>query len=221
MRELEGRTYPEIAETLGVTVPAVEALIARARKSLRLQQAAFRGLAVIQLPRKLLEPGDVAGSAIGASAVAKVAAVLVAGVVASSVGSAPTVKAETPQHAVVKPRVEQGQSRAPVSAPTYRHHSKQRVGLRTPPAIVPPHLSPATPDAAGSPAPPTAPPAASSDPSSAAPVSTAPAAAASIPAGLPLPQTPAPPPPIELPPLPEPPPVALPDLPPPPPLPLP
>src|SRR3954463_7540352 len=79
LRELEGRSYPEIAETLGVTVPAVEALIARARKSLRLQAAAFRGLLVIQLPRslrKLLEPGE-AGSAVGAGAAAKAAAVLV------------------------------------------------------------------------------------------------------------------------------------------------
>ena len=32
MRELEGRSYPEIAESLGVTVPAVEALLVRARR---------------------------------------------------------------------------------------------------------------------------------------------------------------------------------------------
>src|SRR5256714_8165585 len=49
MRELEGRSYPEIADTLGVTVPAVEALISRARKALRLQAAALRGVVVVQL----------------------------------------------------------------------------------------------------------------------------------------------------------------------------
>src|SRR4051812_2510243 len=90
MRELEGRSYPEIADTLGVTVPAVEALISRARKALRLQAAALRGLVVVQLPRsprKLFENGDAAtGGALGAGAAAKAAAVIVAGVVAGGVG---------------------------------------------------------------------------------------------------------------------------------------
>jgi hypothetical protein len=74
MRELEGRSYPEIADTLGVTVSAVEALIARARSRLRLQSAAFRRVTVIQLPRSLrglLELGN-------AGALAKGSAVLVA-----------------------------------------------------------------------------------------------------------------------------------------------
>src|SRR5204863_186279 len=53
MRELEGRSYPEIAETLGVTVPAVEALLARARRTLRLHAGAIRGLTVVGLPRSL------------------------------------------------------------------------------------------------------------------------------------------------------------------------
>jgi len=53
MRELEGRSYPEIAETLGVTVPAVEALLARARRTLRLNAGAIRGLTVVGLPRSL------------------------------------------------------------------------------------------------------------------------------------------------------------------------
>src|SRR5205807_1000919 len=110
MRELEGHSYPEIAQTLGVTVPAVEALIARARRTLRLQSAALRGLTVIQLPRalrKLLEPGDAAVSALGAGAVAKAAAILVAGVaVAGGVGSStPTVNAQTPQRSASTPPV--------------------------------------------------------------------------------------------------------------------
>jgi hypothetical protein len=89
MRELEGRSYPEIAETLGVSVPAVEALIGRARKAMRLQAASLRGLAVIQLPRslrRLVESGDAAGGTIGAGVAAKAAAILVAGVVAGGVG---------------------------------------------------------------------------------------------------------------------------------------
>jgi RNA polymerase sigma factor (sigma-70 family) len=94
MRELEGRTYDEIAATLDVTVPAVEALLARARRTLRLQSSALRGLAVVQLPRSLrgmFETGDVAtagGALVGGGVLAKAAAVVVAGVVAGGVGKA-------------------------------------------------------------------------------------------------------------------------------------
>jgi RNA polymerase sigma factor (sigma-70 family) len=241
LRELEGRTYPEIAETLGVTVPAVEALITRARKSLRSQAPAFRGLAVLQLPRSLLEPGEVAGSAIGAGVVAKAAAVLVAGVVASSVGSAPTVKAELPQRVVVTPRVELQHGLTPASTSLHRRHSTQIVRAATAAkravsarATVVPRLSPdttadlraATPPTAVAPASADSSPAAS--PTSVAPVSAAPAPIASTVATLPQP----PPQPVALPPLPEPPPplpeplpvplpVPAPPVPAPPPLPLP
>jgi RNA polymerase sigma factor (sigma-70 family) len=92
MRELEGRSYPEIAQTLNVTVPAVEALIARARRTLRLQAAALRGLIGVQLPRslrKLFENGDTAaGGMFGAGIAAKTAAVLFAGAVAGGLGYA-------------------------------------------------------------------------------------------------------------------------------------
>src|SRR6476659_3681783 len=91
MRELEGRSYPEIAETLGVTVPAVEALLARARRALRMHASAIRGLTVVGLPRslrRLLENGEAtSGGALGAGLIAKAAAlVLAAGVVAGGVG---------------------------------------------------------------------------------------------------------------------------------------
>jgi RNA polymerase sigma factor (sigma-70 family) len=92
MRELEGRTYPEIAETLGVTVPAVEALLVRARRTMRLQGSALRGLVAVQLPRSLrgaFDTGDVAtagGALLGGGVLAKAAAVVVAGVVAGGIG---------------------------------------------------------------------------------------------------------------------------------------
>src|SRR3954449_2910258 len=91
MRELEGRSYPEIAETLGVTVPAVEALLARARRTLRLNAGAIRGLTVVGLPRslqRLFQNGEATtGCALGAGLIAKAAAVvLAAGVVAGGVG---------------------------------------------------------------------------------------------------------------------------------------
>ena len=94
MRELEGRTYAEIAETLGVTIPAVEALLARGRRSLRLKRTAVRGLLVVQLPRSLrtmIQHGGTAtagttGAVAGGGALAKVAATVVAGLVAGGVG---------------------------------------------------------------------------------------------------------------------------------------
>jgi RNA polymerase sigma factor (sigma-70 family) len=93
MRELEGRSYQEIAETLDVSVPAVEALLVRARRTLRAHRTAVRGLTVVQLPRSLrslFESADattaVAGGLVGGGVLVKAAAVLVAGVVAGGVG---------------------------------------------------------------------------------------------------------------------------------------
>src|SRR2546423_3451769 len=53
MRELEGRTYEEIADTLGVSVSAVETLLFRARRSLRLKASSLRALTFVQLPSTL------------------------------------------------------------------------------------------------------------------------------------------------------------------------
>ncbi|HEY3542332.1 MAG TPA: RNA polymerase sigma factor, partial [Gaiellaceae bacterium] len=86
MRELEGRSYPEIAETLGVSVPAVESLISRARRTLRSRRAALRGLILLQLPRSLrglLEQGDGVSGGLLPKAAALVAGV---GLVTAGIG---------------------------------------------------------------------------------------------------------------------------------------
>jgi RNA polymerase sigma factor (sigma-70 family) len=70
MRELEGRSYVDIAERLGVTVPAAEALIGRARRTLRAQAARFRTLALLP------------------SAAAKIAALLAVGAIGAGFGVA-------------------------------------------------------------------------------------------------------------------------------------
>ena len=216
MRELEGRSYSEIAETLGVTVPAVEALIARARKTLRLQSAAFRGFTLIHLPRslrKLFEPGDAAGSAIGAGAAAKAAAVLVAGVVVGSVGSASTVQAQTRQRAA-SPQVEPFRHAAPSSPVRHPHRASRSVHTGTPAAralpvraTVVPRLSP-DPTAVESSAAPETP---RDTPTPVAPSSPPATVAATLPQAPPLP--------VDLPKLPELPPLPVPPA--PPPLPLP
>jgi hypothetical protein len=54
MREVEDRSYAEIAEVLGVTVPAVEALLFRARGNLRERRKALAGaLSVAPVPSSL------------------------------------------------------------------------------------------------------------------------------------------------------------------------
>ena len=93
MRELEGRPYVEIADTLGVSVSAVETLIFRARRSLRLRASALRSLAAVPLPgslTQLFEGGGVVaggGALVGSGLVVKATFALLAGVIATGIGS--------------------------------------------------------------------------------------------------------------------------------------
>ena len=93
MRELEGRSYSEIAETLEVSVSAVETLIFRARRSLRLNRAKLNALGAIQLPPSLatfFEGGGGAvvggGAIVSSGLLAKAAVVIATGIVAGGVG---------------------------------------------------------------------------------------------------------------------------------------
>ena len=93
MRELEGRSYQEIAGVLGLSVSAVEALLFRARRRLRVQRSALGVLGTVPLPGSLtsfLGAGGGAvtagGTAIGADLVLKAAAVVVAGAVTAGAG---------------------------------------------------------------------------------------------------------------------------------------
>jgi RNA polymerase sigma factor (sigma-70 family) len=93
MRELEGRSYSEIAETLEVSVSAVETLIFRARRSLRLNRSKLRLLGAIQLPPSLatfFESGGGAvvggGAILGSGLLAKAALVIGAGIAAGGMG---------------------------------------------------------------------------------------------------------------------------------------
>ena len=93
MRELEGRSYSEIAEALEVSVSAVETLIFRARRSLRLNRSTLRALGAIQLPPSLatfFENGGGAvvggGAIVGSGLLAKAAVVIATGIAAGGVG---------------------------------------------------------------------------------------------------------------------------------------
>ena len=93
MRELEGRSYQEIAGVLGLSVSAVEALLFRARRRLQVHRKALAVLGTVPLPGSLTSflgagGGAVAagGAAIGADLVLKAAAVVAAGAVTAGVG---------------------------------------------------------------------------------------------------------------------------------------
>ena len=90
MRELEGRPYADIATVLGVSRSAVETLIFRARRSLRIRREDIGSLALLPLPsslasffraRGVMETG--AGAALGSGIAAKAIAVVAAGLVAA------------------------------------------------------------------------------------------------------------------------------------------
>jgi RNA polymerase sigma-70 factor, ECF subfamily len=89
MREVEDRSYSEIADVLGTSVPAVEALLFRARTNLRARRDALAGaLGIAPVPASLASffggssGGMIAagGAALGSEFALKVAAVVVAGV---------------------------------------------------------------------------------------------------------------------------------------------
>src|ERR671934_1368932 len=94
MRELEGRSYAEIADTLEVSVAAVETLIFRARRTLRRDRSLLGALGSVQLPPSLASffggggGGAVAGGgiAVGSGLLVKAALLVAAGVVAGAIG---------------------------------------------------------------------------------------------------------------------------------------
>ena len=112
MRELEGRTYAEIADTIGVSVSAVETLIFRARRFLRLKASTLRSLALVPLPTSLARFFDTGGVVAGGGAVAggglllKAAVAIVAGALATGIGSdrsGPASAAPSSTHRIAAP----------------------------------------------------------------------------------------------------------------------
>ena len=219
MRELEGRSYQEIAGVLDLSVGAVEALLFRARRRLQLERKALGVLSTAPLPGSLTSflgagGGAVAGggAAVGAGVVLKAAAVVVAGAVTAGVGfksveaiSAPATPAAAQANAPLVPAGQNnaaaGQAEPPGKSTAVRHEKLRRAGpvtrvSRFVQPNAPSNVRLQTQDA--SPPPP--------------PVASAVAATVGVTASVPLPPAPVlPPPPVTVPP---------PSLPPPPPLPI-
>jgi len=112
MRELEGRSYAEIADTLGVSVSAVETLIFRARRSLRVRTAALRSILAVPVPSSLAQlfgqggAGAGAAGGFGAGFLVKTAVALVVGGLATGVAVEGGKRAlAAPRHAPAAPAV--------------------------------------------------------------------------------------------------------------------
>ncbi len=104
MRELEGRSYAEIADTIGVSVSAVETLIFRARRSLRLKASSLRALSVVPLPSSLTQffaggaVGAGGGAAVGTSFLVKAAVAIVAAALGTGISGDHSRTAAAPAH---------------------------------------------------------------------------------------------------------------------------
>ena len=235
MRELEGRSYQEIAEVLGVSVSAVEALLFRARRTLQGRRTSLGVLSTLPLPGSLASfvggGGGIAaagGAALGADVVLKAAAVVAVGVATAGAGYKAVAAARSPQAPLpqaVSTRAATPMSRAQSSAVVARRRADRKLTAGKPQA----RLRRAVATTAGSPG--TGPSASGGSSAAAAPSApSATAATAPPPPPPPLLQTPPlPPPPVSVPPAPPLPPlpplppppvtVTVPPLPPPPPLP--
>jgi hypothetical protein len=196
MRELEGRSYPEIADTLGVTVSAVEALIARSESD----AASVRGV-----PRRHADPASAlapwSARAGERGRTCQSGDGIVAGVVATTAGSAPALNAQKTSQRAVTPRVETRHHATPPSVSTHLRSSTKSAQLGGPAsAVVLPRRSSYSIDVVASTAPAAPAPAPAAEPP-------APSSPPALPPSLPdlpsppleLPQLP------DLPPLPEPP----------------
>ena len=126
MREIEDRSYAEIAEVLGITVPAVEALLFRARGNLREGRKALAGaLSIAPVPSSLGSflgggTGGLAaagGALLGSELAVKAAAVVATGVVAGGLGFKAVDAVATPDRQTVgSPRLhEQSRSAAGIA----------------------------------------------------------------------------------------------------------
>jgi RNA polymerase sigma-70 factor (ECF subfamily) len=109
MREVEGRSYAEIAEILNVSVPAVEALLFRARRGLKVRRKALGVISAVPVPGSLSSffgtgSGLVAGGLLGTTAFKLVAGVT-AGMLAAGAGyeSVKAVAGSQPQAPLAAP----------------------------------------------------------------------------------------------------------------------
>jgi len=128
MRELEGRTYQEISEVLGVSVSAVEALLFRARRSLQLKRKTLGVITTVPLPGSLgsfLGAGGGGAAAVGGSLVVKAGTVLAVGTAAAGLGLKGVEAVDAPKTAPAQAAI-----RSAPAAPTKHDGIARRAKVR-------------------------------------------------------------------------------------------
>ena len=148
MRELEGRSCKEIAEVLGLSVSAVEALLFRARRRLQIERKALGVLGTAPLPGQLASALGIGGggggaaatglAALGGDALLKAATALVV-VGAAASGAVALVKPTPTRHLASTPQaaahVKQAQkATAPAHAKRTGQPRQPTFGARPAPA---------------------------------------------------------------------------------------
>jgi RNA polymerase sigma factor (sigma-70 family) len=133
LRELEGRSYSDIAHELDTTVPAVKSLLVRARQGLKRARDDRRVAAWLPLPllTRLAERLGTLWEPVAASATPKVACAAVL-----AVGSLPMVSAKVvpDQPAPAKTVPQQVAQAAPAKTPTAAAPATRRAAAKTPKA---------------------------------------------------------------------------------------
>jgi len=220
MRELEGRSCKEIAQVLGLSVSAVEALLFRARRRLQVERKALGVLGTAPLPGKLAGALGIGGGGGGAAASGGLVALGGDALLKAATALVVVGAAASGAIAIVKPTYHPAPTRAATTA-KQTHQATPAHAKRSPTHRVhtgAPHARPASAQTA------TGTGGGGSTSSGTGLLPQVPPAPA--PLGVTLPQVPVPPPPIQLSPVQIPPvqlpvqlPVGLPPLPPPPPLP--
>ena len=135
MREVEGRTYADIAEVLGMTVPAVEGLLFRARTNLRARRKALGVLTLVPVPASLSSffggggGGILAagGAVIGGDFLLKAAAVVTTSLVAGGLGFKTVTAIAKPERATAPLAVVRANQPAPAWANPVQRVIRSRV----------------------------------------------------------------------------------------------
>ena len=153
MRELEGRSCKEIAEVLGLSVSAVEALLFRARRRLQIERKALGVLGTAPLPGQLASALGIGGgggggaaatgglAALGGDALLKAATALV--VVGAAASGAIAIARPSPTYRPVTPPAAAHAKQAHKAAATHVGARGNSTPRRAQPGNLPARLGPA------------------------------------------------------------------------------
>jgi RNA polymerase sigma factor (sigma-70 family) len=119
MRELEGRTYQEIAEVLDLSVGAVEALLFRARRKLQVNRKALGVLSTVPLPHSLASFAGAGGGAAAAGGAATGVDLALKAATVVAIGAATAGGGLKAVQAVTAPKGPQAEAAVAIASPAH------------------------------------------------------------------------------------------------------